>query len=163
MIELLQTVYSSKDAQAKNRVIAILANVLDSKMSKKEEMTLASIIREALLGKHFDHASAKERISRIYYVSEDGTTNYAPFISETKCRELYEDYQEHLAGYNEHDFAVVLNDTIANFHNLLHAWWYNEEDEFLLIKYCELAVNWLNDDDSQFHGEKAWRLLSEKE
>lgn len=59
--------------------------------------------------------------------------------------------------------VMVLNDTIANFHNLLHAWWYNEEDEFLLIKYCELAVNWLNDDDSQFHGEKAWRLLSEKE
>lgn len=163
MIELLQAVYSNKDAQVKNRVIAILANILDGKISEEEQRTLASILREALFGKHFDRASAKQRISRMYYISEEGTANYAPFVSEAKCSELYEDYKEHIADYNVYDFAVVLNNIIANFHNLLHAWWYNEDAEVLLVKYCELAVNWLNDDDTPFKGEKAWRALSGKE
>lgn len=148
--------------QAKNRVIAILANVIDREISDDRGKDLASIIRGALTGRHFDKTSAEQRVSRIYYVSEDGMVIHAPFVSKTKSNELYEEYKKHIAGYNAHDFYVVLNDTIANFHNLFHAWWYNEEEELLLNRYCEITVNWLDDDDTQCHGEKAWRLLSEE-
>lgn len=160
MVELLQETYSSSDLQAKNRIITILANVLGNKISQDEQIAISSLIREALHGKHFDRASAKARISQIYYISEEGVVKYAPFISEAKSCELYEEYRNHIVDYNVHDFAVVLNNMIANYHNLLHAWWYSEDAVFLLAKYCELAVNWLNDDDTQWHGEKAWVLLS---
>lgn len=148
--------------QAKNRIIAILANILDRKISEDEKTAVALIIREALFGKHFDRASAKETISHLYYISEDGKTYNAPFVSEDKGCELYEEYRNYITDYNEYDFFVVLNDVIANFHNLLHAWWQDEDAEILTTKYCELAVNWLNDDDTKYHGEKAWRLLSGK-
>lgn len=28
-----------------------------------------------------------------------------------------------------------------------------------LLKFCEITVNWLNDDDTPFKGEKAWKVL----
>lgn len=57
---------------------------------------------------------------------------------------------------------VVLNDTIANFHNLLYTWWPNEDWDVMLLRFSEIAVNWLNDDDTLFPGEKAWKVLGIK-
>ena len=115
MKDILESVYSTLDMQAKNRVIAILADVKDRETPNDRGKSLASIIQEALMGRHFDKMSAEQRVSRIYYISEEGMTIHAPFISEAKSNELYEEYKKHIAGYNAHDFYVVLNNTQEHF------------------------------------------------
>ena len=45
------------------------------------------------------------------------------------------------------------------YHNLLFSWWRNEDWCIMLLKFCEITVNWLNDDDTPFKGEKAWKVL----
>lgn len=84
---------------------------------------------------------------------------HAPFVSDRACAELYETYKSQIKDYNVYDFMVALNDVIANHYNLLRGWWKNEEWSVLLIKFSEIAVNWLNDDDTPYRGEKAWCVL----
>ena len=114
------------------------------------------------MGNHFDVYSAKQRISQMYYTTTDGCIIHAPFVSERECAELYEEYKSQIKGYNLYDFSVVLNNVIADNYKLLYSWWPNEEWCIMLIKFCEIAVNWLNDDDTPFMGEKAWKLLGSK-
>lgn len=162
MTHLLNEIYACKDEQAKERAAKILAQFLDIRLTHQEKSRVAQQIRQAIHGNHFDADSAKERISRMFYVDTDGSIVYAPFISDRNCIELYDDCKEQIKGYNLYDYMVVLNDTIANFHNLLYDWWENEDWCVMLIKFSEVAVNWLNDDDTPFRGEKAWRVLGEE-
>ena len=162
MTNLFEDVYAGKNEQAKNNAIAAIAIVLNKCLTTGEKVALKAAIREAIIGNHFDADSAKERISRICYTTGDGCTIHAPFVSERECVELYEEYKEQIKGYNLYDFMVVLNNIIADYHNLLYSWWANEDWCIMLIKFSELAVNWLNDDDTPFKGEKAWKVLGNK-
>lgn len=159
MTNLFNELYACKDTQVINNAITIIANVIDKRMTADEKTALSAQLRKALLGNHFDHERATQRISRMYYATPNGNLVHAPFVTEKECADLYEQCKEKIGGYNLYDFAVVLNDTIANFHNLLHDWWCNEDEDILMIKYCEIAVNWLNDDDTPYKGEKAWCIL----
>lgn len=162
MTNLFDDVYACKNEQAKNNAIAAIATVLNKCLSIDEKTALKVSIREAIMGNHFDASSAKESISRMYYATTDGCTIHAPFVSERECVELYEECKAQIKGYNLYDFAVVLNNIIADYHNLLYSWWPNEDWCVMLIKFSELAVNWLNDDDTPFKDEKAWKVLGDK-
>lgn len=162
MTDLFNDVYACKNEQAKNNVIAAIAEILDKRLNDDEKIALKSTLRKAIMGNHFDAYSAKERISLMYYTTTDGCIIHAPFVSERECAELYEEYKSQIKGYNLYDFSVVLNNVIADNYKLLYSWWPNEEWCIMLIKFCEIAVNWLNDDDTPFMGEKAWKLLGSK-
>lgn len=92
-------------------------------------------------------------------VSQKATPFACAVVSDRACAELYETYKSQIKDYNVYDFMVALNDVIANHYNLLRGWWKNEEWSVLLIKFSEIAVNWLNDDDTPYRGEKAWCVL----
>lgn len=162
MTNLFEDVYACKNEQAKNNAIAAVANVLNKCLSDNEKTALKAIIRKAIIGNHFDENSAKQRISQMYYTTIDGCTIHAPFVSERDIIELYKEYKSQIKGYNLYDFSVVLNNVIADNYKLFYSWWPNEEWCIMLIKFCEIAVNWLNDDDTPFMGEKAWKLLGSK-
>ncbi len=159
MTHLISEMLACKDQQTKNRAIDLLLHSLECRLTPKEKADLSAQIREALHGSHFNADTAKERISRMYYAAEDGSIVNGPFVSDRDCIELYNECRGQIKGYNLYDYMVVLNDTIANFHNILYDWWENEEWCVMLIKFSEIAVNWLNDDDTPYHGEKAWRVL----
>ena len=159
MTDLFNEVYACKNEQAKNNVIAAIADVLDKRLNDDERIALKSTLRKAIMGNHFDAYSAKQRISQMYYTTTDGCIIHAPFVSERECAELYEEYKSQIKGYNLYDFSVVLNNIIADYHNLLFSWWCNEDWCIMLLKFCEITVNWLNDDDTPFKGEKAWKVL----
>ena len=162
MTDLFNDIYACKDEQAKNNAIASIENILNKRLNDDEKTVLRSTIRKAIVGNHFDVYSAKQRISQMYYTTTDCCIIHAPFVSERECAELYEEYKSQIKGYNLYDFSVVLNNVIADNYKLLYSWWPNEEWCIMLIKFCEIAVNWLNDDDTPFMGEKAWKLLGSK-
>lgn len=162
MTDLFNDIYACKDEQAKNNAIASIENILNKRLNDDEKTVLRSTIRKAIVGNHFDVYSAKQRISQMYYTTTDGCIIHAPFVSERECAELYEEYKSQIKGYNLYDLSVVLNNVIADNYKLLYSWWPNEEWCIMLIKFCEIAVNWLNDDDTPFMGEKAWKLLGSK-
>ncbi|WP_337671541.1 DUF7841 family protein [Prevotella sp.] len=162
MTDLFNDIYACKDEQAKNNAIVSIENILNKRLNDDEKTALRSTIRKAIVGNHFDVYSAKQRISQMYYTTTDGCIIHAPFVSERECAELYEEYKSQIKGYNLYDFSVVLNNVIADNYKLLYSWWPNEEWCIMLIKFCEIAVNWLNDDDTPFMGEKAWKLLGSK-
>lgn len=159
MTNLINELLACKDQQTKNRVISALLHNLDCRLTAEEKASVLARIRDTLRGNHFDADSAKERIARMYYATEDGSIVSGPFVSDRDGIEFYNEYRAQIKSYNLYDFLVVLNDTIANFHNLLYTWWENEDWDIMLIKFSEIAVNWLNDDDTPYHGDKAWRVL----
>lgn len=160
MKNTLASIVSNKDVGARNRAISLITQCMKQHMSAEEVAHLATKVQAAMHGRHFDAGSAKERISQMYYVNSEGATIYAPFLTDEECLSVYNKHAFRIAGYNFYDFSVVLNDTIANFHNLLYDWWRNEEWQVMLAHFVAIAINWLNDDDTAFPGEKAWCELS---
>lgn len=107
MTDLFNEVYACKNEQAKNNVIAAIAEILDKRLNDDEKTALRSTIRKAIMGNHFDAYSAKQRISQMYYTTTDGCIIQAPFVSERECAELYEEYKSQIKGYNLYDFKLV--------------------------------------------------------
>lgn len=159
MNDLINKIYACKDLQKNRSAIAILANWLNKRLEPSEKEALKKELHKALFGKHFDKETAEERIKRMYCVTKNNAVLHAPFLSDRACVELYETYKSQIKNYNVYDFMVVLNNVIADHYNLLRGWWKNEEWSVLLIKFSEIAVNWLNDDDTLYRGEKAWCAL----
>lgn len=159
MNDLINKIYACKDLQKNRSAITILANWLNKRLEPSEKEALKKELHKALFGKHFDKETAEERIKRMYCVTKNNAVLHAPFLSDRACVELYETYKSQIKNYNVYDFMVVLNNVIADHYNLLRGWWKNEEWSVLLIKFSEIAVNWLNDDDTLYRGEKAWCAL----
>lgn len=159
MNDLINKICACKDLKKIRSAIAILANWLNRRLEPSEKEALKKELYKALLGKHFDKETADERIKRMYCITKSNAVLHAPFVSDRACAELYETYKSQIKDYNVYDFMVALNDVIANHYNLLRGWWKNEEWSVLLIKFSEIAVNWLNDDDTPYRGEKAWCVL----
>ena len=159
MEKILNELSSCKDAKKVENVVNLVIRELQKHLTCEEEMSLEQTIYEELKVHHFNKESADLAIKQFYYVSQEGDIIHAPFISERECIELYNDCKEEIEGSNLYDYIVVLNNTIANYHNLLYKWWRNEDWDILLQKFSEIAVNWLNDDDYIHKGEKAWYVM----
>lgn len=159
MKEFIKEINACNDVQVLKRVLAVVLDELDKNADK--ETAVANNIREALVGEHFDCISAKACINKMSYTTSDGTVINAPFVSDRECFELYEERKQQIKGYNMYDFAVVLNDCMANFHNLLYKWWENEDWCIMLINFSDIAVAWLNN-DAMCVGEKAWKVFGNK-
>lgn len=161
MKKILNELSFCKDTQKVKNVVELIIGELQRHLTHEETLSLEQKIYEELKGHHFNKESADKTIKQLYYVSKEGDIIYAPFISERECIELYNDCKEEIGSSNLYDYSVALNNTIANFHNLLYKWWRNEDWEILLQKFSEITVNWLNDDDFIHKGEKAWYVMHE--
>lgn len=159
MNDLINKISACKDLKKIRSAIAILANRLNKLLKPCEKEALKKELHKALLGKHFDKETADKRIKRMYCITKSNAVLHAPFLPDRASAELYERYKAQIKDYNVYDFMVVLNNVIANHYNLLRGWWKHEEWSVLLIKFSEIAVNWLNDDDTPYRGEKAWCIL----
>ena len=159
MNDFINEICACKDSQKIRSAIAILANRLNKQLKPCEKKALKKELHKTLLGKHFDKRTADECIKRMYCITKSNAVLHAPFLPDRASAELYERYKAQIKDYNVYDFMVVLNNVIANHYNLLRGWWKNEEWSVLLIKFSEIAVNWLNDDDTPYRGEKAWCVL----
>ncbi len=159
MKNLLAYIASQYNGEARENACAILSDIIEQHLSYDEKVLLINRLQSIKEGKHFDASTAKERISKMFYKTADEETICGAFISDRDCQRLFTEYRTKIPEYNVYDFAVVLNNTVADFHNLLYDWWENEEWNVMLFRFAEIAVNWLNDDDTPYRGEKAWRLL----
>lgn len=159
MKEVFKKALMCNDLETLKRILIVIARNVEKGMSNEAQEIMWEKLRQAVEGNHFDKETADKVISGFFYKVPSGRIVSAPFITEEKCSKIFNKNISKILPYNLYDFMVILNDTIANFHNLFHSWWENEDEEIMLIKYTEVAINWLQDDDTSFRGEKVWKVF----
>lgn len=122
MKKIINDFLACKDMQKSSRAFTLIAHALKQHMSLEEINVLRSKINKVLIGEHYDSKTALKRIERMFYISKDGDVIQAPFVTQQECYELYGKCKMHIQDYNFYDYMVVLNETIANYHNLLRNW-----------------------------------------
>lgn len=128
----------------------ILAEKLSQYLTEEECESLAKDIYESTQGKHFDECFAKAQIKKMYY-EENGIKHYAPYWEDTSS--IYQVNKRKLQNnYNRWDFDVTMNMIKSDYYPLLKRWFPDEQD--LLNRIVELAINWLNDED--YEENKIW-------
>ena len=84
----------------------------------------------------------------------------ASYWPTSTIREIYESLRGDLRSYNCWDFFVTLNMIATDEAGIVDKWFPNISDQERDGKFVELAVNWLNDDDSPYGNSKIWCYLN---
>ena len=137
----------------------LISDAIEADMPKDAADKLKHNIYAMMCGGHFNEDFAKEAVSKMYYVDEDGEKKYAPYWTEAAVREMYESVKADIEHYNFWDFFVTVHMCASDNHALLLKWFPDDTTEDREPKYVELAVNWLRDADWPTHT-KIWDYLN---
>ena len=140
--------------------LAIVSDAVEAVMTEPEKDALVRKVYGVMSGKHYNEDFAREDISKMYYVDKNGVKHYAPYWSDDLIREVYNKHKAEIPEYNCWDFAVALNMSRADNHNLLLEWFPDNNEQELDKKMVELSLNWLNDPDNPYHKSKIWCYLN---
>lgn len=139
----------------------VISDAIEQSMPEEAREHLKREIYELMCGSHFNEHFAKEAVSKMYYVDENGNEKYAPYWTEATVREIYEGVKSDITGYNFWDWFVTLHMIASDNHELLMRWFPDENSSERESRYVELAVNWLNDKDNPFgEHKKIWGYMT---
>ena len=102
---------------------------------------------------------AEEDIKKMYYIDRNGARHDAPYWPASAVREIYDSVKAEIKPYNACDFYVTMNMVASDNWALLERWFPGMSAEDRNRRTVELAVNWLNDPDSQHAENKIWQYL----
>lgn len=138
----------------------IISDAVEKSMPEDAREHLKRDIYELMCGGHFNEHFAKEAVSKMYYIDEDGEKKYAPYWTEAAVREMYEEVKSDITPYNFWDFFVTIHMVASDNHALILRWFPDEDSSERERRYLEMAVNWLNDEDNPFGTKKVWGYLN---
>lgn len=107
---------------------------------------------------HFNELSARGCIAKMYYYDTDTTKAFAPFIDYNSVKNDYEEIRDEIPDYNLWDFSVTLNLMYSDHAEVVKQW--TKGSDKLEKRMVELAVSWLNDEDSSHPTDKIWWYMS---
>lgn len=136
-------------------------------MLENDECGFDNIQREAAMrtldyymsgNTHFTELSARGCIAQMYYYVDDTHKAFAPFVDYDEMKAMYGDVKDDIMDYNMWDFAVTVNLVYSNHHDTLKAW--SKNHERMMKKVSQLAVGFLNDEDSAHHSDKIFWYMN---
>ena len=161
--QIIKAHYADKGEGTMWEATKIISEAIEESMPEDAKEGVKRDIYELMCGWHFNEAFAKEAVSKMYYIDENGEKMYAPYWTEQTVREIYEKVKDKIAGYNFWDFFVALHMTAADNHALLLEWFPEEGMPEREARYVRMAVNWLNDDDNPYgKDKKVWGYINGK-
>ena len=138
----------------------ILSDSIEEYVPEKQKEALLNKIYYSMNGGHFDKESAERAISKFYYVDLEGVKQQAPYWTESEVKPLYDRVRSKIPSYNFYDFEVTLNMVKSDNCNKLRRWFHDDDQEELMDKLVEEAVNYLDDSDNPYGNEKIWKYLN---
>lgn len=107
---------------------------------------------------HFTELQARGCIAQMYYYVDDTEKRFGPFVGYEKARGYYDEVKMDIPDYNLWDFAVTLNLMYSDHADVVKKWTNGERR--LEERMVELAVSWLNDEDSNHPTDKIWWYMT---
>ena len=141
--------------------VRVISDAVEESMPEEARDHLKREMYEMMVGKHFDEYFAKEAVAKMYYVDSAGVKRAAPYWTEDSIRGIYDQVRQDIRPYNYWDFYVTLNMIASDNYGLIERWFPGEEGSDKDRRFVTMAVNWLNDPDSQHKDCKIWCYLNE--
>lgn len=138
----------------------IISDAIEKSMPEEARDKLKRDIYELMCGGHYNEHFAKDAVSKMYYIDENGEKKYAPYWTEATVRELYEGIKSDIAPYNFWDFFVTIHFVASKNHSLFLRWFHDEDMSSRETRYVDMSVNWLKDEDNPFGTKKIWGYLN---
>lgn len=154
LYELIKKYGSDKGSDVMWKAAEFVSNYM-SKLGDEDYKRMIHDLAGFLLGGHYDEYFADEQVSNMYY-TYNGARYTGPFVQKEKVLQTYERLRSRIKDYNKWDFYVTVQMIYSDNYALLRDWFQNVSDEELYNKVCELAINWLDDDDNPFGNKKIW-------
>ena len=130
-------------------------------MDDESKETLSRQLYGMMSSGHYNEEYAKEDVSNMYYIGKDNVKHYAPYWSDSQVRQVYESIKRSIpAEYNMWDFYVTLQMTKADNCPMLRKWFPDATDAELETRIIEMAINYLNDEDSPAAHKKIWAYIN---
>ena len=160
LYELIRKYSSGKGEDSMWKAVSAISNSVDENYSTEQKQHLMRSIYHIMSDGHYNEVFAKEDIEKMYYIDESGDTHYGPYWTDDALRSAYDTIKNKIPGYNVWDFSVVMSMLKSDMCVLLHKWFPNATPEDITTRIVELSVNWLNDDDDPYGGEKIWKYFN---
>lgn len=142
-------------AKARNAVRMLENN--ECGLDKAQEEAAMRTIDYYMTGNsHFTELSARGCIAQMFYFEDDYNKAYAPFFGYDEIREEYQRVRDEIPDYNVWDFAVTMNLIYSNHHDSVKKW----KKGAVIEKISDLAVEFLNDEDTAHPDDKIWWYMN---
>lgn len=109
--------------------------------------------------RHFNEDSARQAIARMFYFADETHKIYAPFFPYEDVRTAYNALKSSIPDdYRFWDFCATVNLMFSNHVAAMHP--KTADRDKLLQQSCQLAVNFLLDEDSDHPTDKIWWYIN---
>lgn len=141
------------------QTVAVVSDALEKAMPEEQRRAVLREVYGRMSGGHYNEEFAEEDIKKMYYIDRNGARHDAPYWPASAVREIYDTVKAEIKPYNACDFYVTMNMVASDNWALLERWFPGMSAEDRNRRTVELAVNWLNDPDSQHAENKIWQYL----
>ena len=159
--DIIKTYGRGKGEDVMWKSVKVLSDSLEDMLSPEDYAQIEREIYESMAGGHYNEKFAHADVSKMYYISRNGTKMNAPYWTDEQVAEVYNNVKGDIPGaYNMWDFYVALNMTKSDNCNLFRMWWQDASDEEIEKRFVEATINYLDDADNPFGNEKIWRYIN---
>ena len=144
------------------KTVAVVSDMVEQYLSESEKHDLMRKMYGVMSNGHYNEDFAREDISKMYYVSDDGERHYAPYWPDDALIAIYRENKDKIPDYNQWDWMVVMNMIKSDNCHMLVEWFPGISEEKLNEKYVQSSLNWLRDEDNPFGRSKAWGYFNSK-
>lgn len=160
LYEMIETYGKGKGEGKMWESVAVISEAVEKEMGAEHRHRLMRKVYCVMSGGHYNEEFAREDVAKMCFADMSGKKHYGPYITEDKSEMVYNQIKGNIPEYNKWDWYVAMNMVISDNHNLLKRWYPDATEEQLEKHYVELALNWLEDEDSPYGMRKIWAYMN---
>ena len=142
------------------KTVAIISDAVEKSMPESERHALMRKMYAAMSGCHYNEEFAKEDVSKMFYVDDDGNERHAPYWTESQVKDVYDSIRDEIPDYNMWDFFVTLQMQRSDTCPLYRKWFPDASPSEMDEKFVQATIAWLNDADYKYPDTKIWHYLN---
>jgi len=143
------------------KTLAAVSEAIESSMDDNDKRRLMRHLYFLMSNGHYSEEYAICDVEKMSYFDEDGKKKYGPYWTKEQVKDVYDSIRVKIpSNYNFWDFFVTLNMIKSDNYPLLRRWFPDADESETNEHLVEMALNWLEDDDSPYGEEKIWKYLN---
>lgn len=154
---ILENVQGTDTKQMKELTHEI-SEFVENHLDEEQKGELMKRVYGVLSGGHFNKCFAKMAVEKMFYFDEQGKKHPAPYFTDSEVKDAFERHKDDVSDYTLYDFCVTMNMLRSDNNRFLHK--YAKTPEEVKTMVVDMAVEYLQDDDSEHAHNKIWWYIN---
>lgn len=146
------------DTKKMKELTHVISEFVENHLDDEQKVELMKQVYGVVSDGHFNKCFAKMAVEKMFYVDEQGKKRFAPYFTESEVKEVFDRFKDDISDYNVNDLWVTMNMLRSDNNRFLQKYAKTPEDMKAMV--VDMAVEYLQDEDSEHSDNKIWWYIN---